>query len=291
MTPEFSTRDQSEIERSASEASKIVVKPVDVDRYLNPQANTPFALEYAFYLLGNVQGKVVLDLGCGSGETLIPLIRRGASLIGIDLSPDLIAIARRRLSDERLSATTYVGSAYETNLSNNSVDVIFCMSLIHHLDIATVREEMRRILRPGGCHRTAGTHPLQQGLRFPPLLIASSRRHFRVRTSSHQRRIPHRSSRLPGRGASFLPAPVRSAATTHASCHRAAKRFSAQQLDTNNLPGRCPLRNCGCVATTEDELRAKQCHNVRMSHARPRVDVVACPYGLSPTAGGRNREE
>ncbi|MGC2196823.1 MAG: methyltransferase domain-containing protein [Terriglobales bacterium] len=150
MTPEFSTRDQSEIERSASEASKIVVKPVDVDRYLNPQANTPFALEYAFYLLGNVQGKVVLDLGCGSGETLIPLIRRGASLIGIDLSPDLIAIARRRLSDERLSATTYVGSAYETNLSNNSVDVIFCMSLIHHLDIATVREEMRRILRPGG---------------------------------------------------------------------------------------------------------------------------------------------
>lgn len=150
MTPQFSTRDQGEIERSAAEASKIVVKPVDVDRYLNPPANTPFALEYAFYLLGNLRGKAVLDLGCGSGETLIPLAHRGAILIGIDISPDLIAIAERRLSDAGLSATIRVGSAYETELPDDSVDLIFCMSLIHHLDIARVREEMRRILRPGG---------------------------------------------------------------------------------------------------------------------------------------------
>ena len=150
MTPRFSTRDQSEIERSASEATKIVVKPVDVDRYLDPPASTPFALEYAFYLLGDVQGKAVLDLGCGSGETLVPLAHRGANLIGIDISPDLIAIAKRRLSDARLSAIVRVGSAYETELPDESVDVIFCMSLIHHLDIATVMDEMRRILRPGG---------------------------------------------------------------------------------------------------------------------------------------------
>jgi SAM-dependent methyltransferase len=150
MSIDLSARVQLEVERSASEASKIVLKPVDVDRYLDPPADTPFPLEYAFHLLGDVRGKTVFDLGCGSGETIIPLVHRGAQVYGIDISPDLIEIANRRLCDAGLTATVQVGSAYETGLPDNSIDVVFCMSLIHHLDIALVREEMRRILRPGG---------------------------------------------------------------------------------------------------------------------------------------------
>jgi SAM-dependent methyltransferase len=146
----LSEREDVEVERSASEARKIVLKPIDVDRYLNPPPNTPFPLEYAFYLLGEVRGKTVLDLGCGSGENMIPLVHRGADVIGIDISPELISIAEQRLDKACLSAIVRVGSAYETQLADDSVDVVFCMSLIHHLDIALVREEMRRILRPGG---------------------------------------------------------------------------------------------------------------------------------------------
>jgi SAM-dependent methyltransferase len=123
---------------------------VEVERYLNPPADSPFPLEYAFYLLGDVCGKTVVDLGCGSGETLIPLVYRGASVVGIDISPDLIAIAKRRLADANLTAKARACSAYDTGLPDESVDVIFCMSLVHHLEIAMVREEMRRVLRPGG---------------------------------------------------------------------------------------------------------------------------------------------
>ncbi len=97
-----------------------------------------------------MRDKTVLDLGCGSGESLIPLIHRGAHVIGIDISPDLISIAQQRLDKAGLSAIVRGGSAYETGLADESVDVVFCMSLIHHLDIARAREEMRRILRPGG---------------------------------------------------------------------------------------------------------------------------------------------
>jgi len=146
----LSEREDVEVGRSASEARKIVIKPIDVDRYLNPPPNTPFPLEYAFYLLGEVRGKTVLDLGCGSGENIIPLVHRGAQVIGIDISPELISIAQQRLDQAGLSAIVRVGSAYETQLADDSVDVVFCMSLIHHLDIAPAREEMRRILRPGG---------------------------------------------------------------------------------------------------------------------------------------------
>jgi len=141
---------QSELSRSASEARKIVVNFVPTDRYLNPPANTPYPLEYSFHLLGDATGRRVLDLGCGSGEELIPLIRRGANVIGIDVSPDLIAIAERRLCEGRLEAELRVASAYATELPDSSVDVIFCMSLIHHLELSRSKDEMLRILRPGG---------------------------------------------------------------------------------------------------------------------------------------------
>lgn len=62
----------AEIERSAEEAAHISIAPPShdqVERYVNPSSDTAFPLEYAFWLLGNVRGKTVLDLGCGSGET------------------------------------------------------------------------------------------------------------------------------------------------------------------------------------------------------------------------------
>ncbi len=149
----LSERNQAEIERSASEASKVVLKPLDrtqIDRYLNPPADTPYGLEYAFHLLGDVRGKAVLDFGCGTGENIIPLLERGARVLGMDISPDLIAIAQKRVRDANFEASLTVGDAYATGLPDESVDVVFCMALIHHLDIKLVREEMRRILRKGG---------------------------------------------------------------------------------------------------------------------------------------------
>src|SRR6266404_6267028 len=47
-------------------------------------------------------------------------------------------------------ATLKIGSAYETGLHDGSIDVILCMSLIHHLDIDKVSGEMLRVLAPTG---------------------------------------------------------------------------------------------------------------------------------------------
>ena len=75
----------AEIERSASEARETKLKLAEVERYLNPPPDTAFPLEYAFYLLGNAQGKTVLDLGCGTGDSIPGLAGRGARVVGIDL--------------------------------------------------------------------------------------------------------------------------------------------------------------------------------------------------------------
>jgi SAM-dependent methyltransferase len=145
-----SARDIAEIARSTSEASKTRLLDVDLTRYQDPPAETCHPLEYAFHLLGNVKDKLVLDLGCGSGEVIVPLRQRGARVAGIDISPDLIALAQERLRRHGLDAELRVGSAYDTGLSDKSVDVVFCMSLLHHLQLDRAKNEICRILKPDG---------------------------------------------------------------------------------------------------------------------------------------------
>jgi len=149
----LSERDLAEIERSAEEARRTILEAPDrrqIDRYLSPPSDTPYSLEYAFYLLGNIRGKTVLDLGCGTGENVVPLVERGAQVMGIDISPELIELARLRLQTAHVEAALKIGSAYDTGLDRGSVDIIFCMALVHHLDIRRVRDEMLRILANGG---------------------------------------------------------------------------------------------------------------------------------------------
>jgi len=88
------------IARRALEARKTVLSPAQVWRYINAPANTAFPLEYAFHLLGDVQHKHVLDLGCGTGEEIPALALCGAHVTGIDISPDLIALAQERIHRE-----------------------------------------------------------------------------------------------------------------------------------------------------------------------------------------------
>jgi SAM-dependent methyltransferase len=146
-------RELAEIKRSQSEAAHTrppVADPEEIQRYLNPPSNTPYPLEYAFHLLGNVSGKTVVDLGCGSGENLVPLCYRGARVIGVDISPDLIDLARARLADASQNASLSVASAYDTGLPAASADVVFCIAILHHLELDRAKAEILRILKPGG---------------------------------------------------------------------------------------------------------------------------------------------
>lgn len=148
---QLAKRDQAEVKRSAEEARQGVLRRAEVERYLDPPHDTAYPLEYAFHLLGDVRGKTVLDIGCGTGQNTVVLVRRGAHVIAMDISPELVALAERRLRIAgRDEVALKVGSAYDTGIPSQSVDVIFCIYLIHHLDIVEVRKEMRRILARDG---------------------------------------------------------------------------------------------------------------------------------------------
>ena len=151
----LSSRDESEVQRSAIDASRrssgsLLAPPNLVARYADPNPGTPHSLEYCFHLLGDVQGKEVLDLGCGAGENTLLLASRGARVTSVDISPDLIEIARERLAVNNLTASLRVASAYDTGMPDGSVDVVFCAAILHHLEAEKAHGEVLRVLKPGG---------------------------------------------------------------------------------------------------------------------------------------------
>ena len=156
-SPILNEWERAEAERSATEASHIdianlLADETQVARYLNPPADACYPLEYSYHLLGDVRGKTVLEYGCGDGFNTLVLARRGAKVKALDISPDLINIARQRLTANRITADVefIVGSAHDVPLPNDSVDVVFGMAVLHHLDLALSAREVRRVLRTGG---------------------------------------------------------------------------------------------------------------------------------------------
>ncbi len=157
QTHDIAEWESIEVLRSASEAQTregtgLKIRQDIIDRYSAPRANTPYPLEYAYHLLGDVSGKTVLDYGCGSGENSVLAVDHGAKVIGIDISPDLIALARKRseLHSVEQNVEFRVGSAHELPLDDQSVDVVFGKAILHHLDLKLSSREVFRVLRKGG---------------------------------------------------------------------------------------------------------------------------------------------
>jgi SAM-dependent methyltransferase len=154
----FDAWERAEIERSDQEAQhtaswRLAADEQQVARYMSPPLNSPFPLEHAFALLGDVTGRIVLDLGCGSGENSLLLARRGAEVIGVDISVSLLALAEQRLAMNGCGAARVrflPASAHRLPIPDASVDIVLGIAVLHHLDLDSTSNEVFRVLRPGG---------------------------------------------------------------------------------------------------------------------------------------------
>lgn len=101
----------------------------------------------------NANGKVFLDYACGNGGNAIRAAKAGAlASIGIDLSMDSLKNAASIAENESVGDRTYFiqTDCENTELPANSIDVMICSGMLHHLNLNIAFPEMRRILKPGG---------------------------------------------------------------------------------------------------------------------------------------------
>jgi SAM-dependent methyltransferase len=119
--------------------------PTDVVTY---GADVP--REDTLKLLGSVEGKRVLDLGCGVGHNAIAMARQGAKVIGVDESADQIAAARAACEREEVRVEFHHGSLADLAfLRADTIDAcVSAFGLAPVADIDRVFRQVHRVLRP-----------------------------------------------------------------------------------------------------------------------------------------------
>ncbi len=124
-------------------------------------------------------GANVLDAGCGSGAQCQWLTAEGAEVVGVDLSPAMVAEARLRCPER---ATFFVADLGEPlDLEPGSIDGITCSLVLHYLrDWRVALHSFATVLRPGGWLVVSLHHPFgpqlpgEQGGYFDTELVSDT---------------------------------------------------------------------------------------------------------------------
>lgn len=104
-------------------------------------------------LAQSLQGRSILDIGCGRGEMAIWLAKQGAKVSGIDLGPALVDFAQRIAQLNQVDLDLAVGSVADLPYENDSYDIVVGKAILHHLDDELAMQsvsEAHRVLRKGG---------------------------------------------------------------------------------------------------------------------------------------------
>ena len=97
-------------------------------------------------------GARIADVGCGGGLLSEALAARGAQVIGVDLSPELIEVARLHLFESGLSVDYRVCSGEDLARDQpGQLDAVCCLELLEHVpDPAALVQALADLLKPGG---------------------------------------------------------------------------------------------------------------------------------------------
>lgn len=111
-------------------------------------------IEWAFKKVCPRNVNRILDVGCGNGRFLIPLIRKGYTVTGLDISEDMLEECHRRLKKQKLTADL-VCKDLEVMDFDSEYDAVICMDsvicyILESEKIIDALKTFRRALRPQG---------------------------------------------------------------------------------------------------------------------------------------------
>jgi demethylmenaquinone methyltransferase/2-methoxy-6-polyprenyl-1,4-benzoquinol methylase len=96
-------------------------------------------------------GQHALDVCCGTGDVALALARTGAEVTGLDFSPEMLAVARRRAQVSNTPVDLVQGDALALPFADATFDAVTISYGLRNLaDFAAGVGEMARVLRPGG---------------------------------------------------------------------------------------------------------------------------------------------
>jgi len=134
-----------------------------------------FDADVPLYLdLARQQGARVLEVACGSGRVLVPLAQSGLEIVGVDISPHMLALARAKLDAGTLPGSAALVQAdmrtFRLRRSDFDLAIVPVKSFAYLLEAADqIRclESIHAHLRPGGLLAIDLMHPLPEWTSAP----------------------------------------------------------------------------------------------------------------------------
>lgn len=112
----------------------------------------PLRVDYIDRQCGGLDGKLVLDIGCGGGLLCEAMASRGARVTGIDLAEKSLQVARLHLHESGLEVDYQHASAEDFAAdSDTRYDVVTCLEMLEHVpDPGSIVHAAATLLKPGG---------------------------------------------------------------------------------------------------------------------------------------------
>ena len=158
----FSQREREGWQRNAAEYDS-------VDLPATRQAFAPL-LDSA----GVLRGRHVLEVASGTGHLAAEAVARGAIVVGIDVAPNMVALARQRFP----GASFREGNAEALPFEDEQFDaVLCCFGFLHFAEPVQALREALRVLKPGGTLSFTVWCAPEQGGEFLGLILKTYQSH------------------------------------------------------------------------------------------------------------------
>ena len=140
-----------------------------------------------FVLDEDLDGKAVLDIGCGFGWFVWnALVRRVSRVVGLEISEERLKTARAGINDDRV--VFKIGSATRLPFANNSFDTVSSWEVIEHLPKGSEEEmfkEAHRVLKPGGVFYLSTQYASLRSKICDPAWWIAGHRHYSTDALEH----------------------------------------------------------------------------------------------------------
>ncbi len=131
---------------SAWSSEKLTKETEMIDRFI-PRVS----VEFSYKLLGDISGKKLLEIGCGSGYETVEFCEKGAKVTAIDFSIESVNCAKERCNKNQIKDIEIKYMNAETlQFKNNTFDRVYINKVLLHTDKDKVLQECIRVLKKDG---------------------------------------------------------------------------------------------------------------------------------------------